>query len=190
MTKRKSLGVWCCVFAAAALSSAAILADPPPPAGPDAHDVDQNVQKLKQQALDIDQRALEVEQDFLHPARYRVNLYLSVLIPGMLIKDFSVSVDGGAMLQHSFTAKESQVLQDGGLYLLTQLHADPGSTHHVHAEFVAQYSDAKPIDPPFTGSFDGTFDKTEQPADIEIALLRMGYLTRPELKLKDWRPGS
>lgn len=189
MTKRKTLGVWRCVLAAMSLLSVAVLADPPA-AGPTAQDVDQNIQKLKQQALDIDQQALAVQSQFLYPERTRVNLYVSVLIPGMLIKDITVSVDGGQPLHHSYTEKESQVLQEGGMFLLTQLRAEPGSGHRVHAEFTAQYADAKLGDPPFTGSYDGSFDKTELPADIELALLRMGYLSPPELKLKDWRPAQ
>lgn len=189
MTKRKTLGVWRRVLAAMSLLPVAILADAPT-AGPTAQDVDQNIQQLKRQALDIDQQALAAQSQFLYPARTRVSVYVSVLIPGMLIKDITVSVDGGQPLHHVYTERESQVLQDGGLFLLTQLHAEPGSSHRVHAEFTAQYADAKLGDPPFTGSYDGNFDKTEQPADIELALLRMGYLSPPEIKLKDWRPAS
>lgn len=189
MTKRNPLGVWRCVLAAASLLPAAILADPPA-AGPTAQDVDQSIQKLKQQALDVDQQALAAQIEFLHPARTRINLYVSVLIPGMLIRDITVSVDGGAPVHHTYSDKEAQVLQDGGLQLLTQEHAEPGSSHRVHAEFTAQYADAKLGEAPFTGSYDGSFDKTEQPADIELALLRTSYLSPPELKLKDWRPAS
>ena len=189
MTKRNPLGFWRCVLAAASLLPAAILADPAA-AGPTAQDIDQNIQKLKQQALDIDQQALAAQNEFLHPAQTRVNLYVSVLIPGMLIKDITVSVDGGTPVHHAYTEKEAQVLQDGGLQLLTQVRAEPGSSHRVHAEFTAQYADAKLGDAPFTGNYDGSFDKSDQPADIELALLRMSYLSPPELKLKDWRPAS
>jgi hypothetical protein len=190
MTKRNPLGVWRCVLAAASLVlPAAILADPPA-AGPTAQDIDQNVQKLKQQSLDIEQQALAAQSEFLHPAQTRVNIYVGVLIPGMLIKDITVSIDGGTPVHHAYTDAEAVALQDGGLNLLTQVRAESGSTHRVHAEFTAQYTDAKLGDAPFIGSYDGSFDKTDQPADIELALLRMGYLSPPELKLKDWRPAS
>lgn len=189
MTKRKTLGVRLCVLAAASLLPVVILADPPA-AGPAQQDVDQGIQKLKQQALDIDQQAWAVENEFLYPARTRVNLYVSVLIAGMLIKDITVSVDGGTPEHRVYSEKEAQVLQDGGLFLLKHVYAEPGTTHQVRAQFTAQYTDAKIGDPPFSGSYEGSFTKTEQPADIELALLRMGYLSRPELKLKDWRPAQ
>jgi hypothetical protein len=191
MTKRKSLGVWRCVFAAAALLPVAILADSPQPAvDPAAQQaVDQNLQQLKQQALDIDQQALAAEEDFLYPVRTRVNIYVGVLIPGMLIKDMTITIDGGAPLHYEYNAKESQVLQDGGLQRVLRINAEPGS-HQVHAEFTAQYSDAKAGDAPFTGSLNASFDKSERTADIELALLRTGFLTPPELRLKDWRPAS
>jgi hypothetical protein len=192
MTKRKTLGVWRYVFAATALLPVAILADSPQPAAADPaaqQAVDQNIQQIKQQALDVEQQALAAEEDFLYPVRTRVNIYVGVLIPGMLIKDMTISVDGGAPVHYAYNEKESQVLQDGGLQRVLRINAEPGS-HQIRAQFVAQYSDAKAGDPPFTGSLSASFDKTERTADIELALLREGFLTPPELRLKDWRPAS
>jgi hypothetical protein len=189
MTKRKTLGAWRCVLAAAALLPVAVLGQQPQAADPAAQEVDQNIQKLKEQALDINQQALRVEEDFLYPASNRVSVYVGVLIPGMLISDISVSIDGGEPIRYPYTAKESQTLQDGGLHLLKRLSASPGS-HRIHAEFIAKYSGTKSSDPPFTGSYDGSFDKADLPVDLELALVRVGYLTKPELKLRNWRPAS
>lgn len=164
----------------------AALAATPQGAGPAALDTDQGLQKLKEQSLDVIQQAQTAEQNFLYPEANRVTLYIGVRIPGMLIKDISASIDDGAAVSYQYREGESVALQDRGLHLLTRISATPGR-HRIHAQYTAQYSDARPTDPPFTGSFDGYFDKTQQPAELELVLQREGYLTRPELKFHDWR---
>ena len=184
MIKQKPLRA--CGLLAAALLPIVALAATPQAAGPAALDADQSLQKLKEQSLDVIQQAQAAEQNFLYPEANRVSLYIGVGIPGMLIKDISATIDDGAPVSYQYREGESVALQDRGLHLLTRINAPPGR-HHIHAQFTAQYSDARPIDPPFTGSYDGYFDKTEQPAELELALVREGYLTRPELKFHDWR---
>ncbi len=184
MTKQKPLRV--CGILAAALLPIAALAATPRAADPAALDVDQSIQKLKEQSLDVIQQAQAVEQTFLYPDYNRVSLYVGVRIPGMLIKDISASIDDSAPVSYQYHEAESVTLQDRGLHLLLRINAAPGR-HHLKAQYTAQYSDARPSDPPFTGSYDGYFDKTQQPAELELGLQRQGYLTRPELIFHDWR---
>ena len=184
MTKRKPLRA--CGLLAAALLPIAALAAPPQAADPAALAVDQNIQKLKEQSLDVIQQAQAVEQNFLYPDFNRVSVYVGVAIAGMYIKDITVTVDGGNPVHHEYTTSESYALQERGLHLVERLNA-PAGRHHLQAQFTAQYSDARPSDPPFTGSYDGYFDKTQQPAELELQLRRSGYLTPPELKFRDWR---
>ena len=184
MIKRKPLRA--CGLLAAALLPIAALAATPQAADPASLDVDQSIQKLKEQSLDVIQQAQSLEQNFLYPENNRVSVYVGVSISSMLIKDISVSIDDSAPTTYQYREGESITLQDRGLHLLMRINAAAGR-HHIHAQFTAQYSDAKPIDPPFTGSYDGYFDKTQQPAELELELRREGYLTRPELKFHDWR---
>lgn len=188
MTIPKPLRAWRGVLAAAFLPVAALAAQPQA-VDPAALDVDQGIQKLKEQSLDIIQQAQSVEQSFLYPDYNRLSVYIGVKISGMVLNDISVSVDGGAPIVYQYPREEAVQLQlqNTRLHRLVVMNAPPGR-HRIHAQFTSQYGDAKPTDPPFTGSFDGTFDKTEQqPADIELELRREGYLTRPELRLHDWR---
>ena len=184
MIKRKSLRA--CGILAAALLPIAALAATPQAADPASVDVDQSIQKLKEQSLDVIQQAQTLEQNFLYPEYNRVSVYVGVRIPGILIKDISASIDDSAPTSYQYRESESIALQDRGLHLLMRINAQAGR-HHIHAQYTAQYSDARPTDPPFTGSYDGYFDKTAQPADLELELQREGYLTRPELKFHDWR---
>ena len=184
MIKRKPLRAY--GLLAAVLLPIVALAATPQAVDPASHDVDQDIQKLKEQSLDVIQQAQAAEQDFLYPSRNRVSIYVGVHIPGMLIKDVSASVDGTAPVVYQYREGESVTLQDRGLNLLMRINAAPGQ-HRIHAQFTAQYSDARPGDPPFSGTYDGSFEKTEQPAELELDLQRDGYLTRPQLKFRDWR---
>jgi hypothetical protein len=185
MTNRKTLRARYGAVAAALLPFAALAAQPPV----DPLQLDSNLQQLEEQALDINQQAQAVEEDFLYPDSTRVSVYVSVAVPGMLIRDMTVWIDDGAPVRHVYTETEAIVLQDRGMDRVTRLVAQPGR-HRIRAQYTAQYSDARPTDPVFAGAYAGTFDKTQQPADLELQLRRDGYLTRPELSFHDWRKGQ
>jgi len=184
MIKMKQLRA--CGFLVAILLPIAALADGPQAADPAAQNLDQTIQKLKEQSLDVIQQAQTLEQSFLYPDYNRASVYVSVSIPGMLIKDISASIDNGTPVSYQYREGESIALQDRGLHLLMRINAAAGR-HRIHAQYTAQYSDAKPGDVPFSGSYDGTFDKTSQPADLELELRREGYLARPEIRFHDWK---
>ncbi|MDR3416199.1 MAG: hypothetical protein P4L83_08435 [Nevskia sp.] len=185
MIKPKTLRAWRGLLAAILLP-AAVGAGPAQAADPAPLQVDQDIQKLKEQALDINQQAQAIEHDYLYPPRTRVDVYVGVHIPGMLLKDITVAVDDAAPVHYQYNELESIVLQERGLHRLLRLAAEPGS-HRIRAQFSARYSDAKPGDPPFTGSYDGSFDKGQPPAELEFDLKRNGYLSDPQLQFHDWR---
>ena len=79
------------------------------------------------------------------------------------------------------------MLQEQGLHRLMTVNAAPGN-HRIHAEYTAQFADAQPQEQPFTGRFDGSFDKTNQPADLELDLSKAQFpgAPRPVLKFRHW----
>ena len=186
MTTPKTLRARTGAFAAALLPLAVFAAQPP---AADPLELDTKLQQLEEQALDINQQAQAAEEDFLYPDSSRVSIYVSVAIPGMLIRDMTVWVDDGAPVRHVYSESEAIVLQERGMDRITRLVAQPGA-HRIRAQYTAQYSDARPTDPVFTGAYAGTFDKTQQPAELELQLRRDGYLTRPELRFHEWRKGQ
>jgi len=186
MIKRKPLRAWCGAIAATLLSFAALAATPQE-VNQAALDQDQAIQKLKEQSLQVIQEAQGVEQDFLYPGYNRLAVYVGVRITAMILRDISISIDDGKPVTYEYPRSESVELQllGNSLHRVIVMNA-PTGRHHIHAQFTAQYAEARPTDPPYTGSYDGYFDKTEQPADIELSLQRQGYLTRPELKFYQW----
>jgi hypothetical protein len=182
MIRPELLGAWRSLFAATLLSAATAEAQ----TDVTATQLDQNIQKLKSQALDIGQQAQTLQDDYLYPKHSRVSVYVGVLVPGMLLTDVTVAIDDEPAVNHHYDELESVVLQNRGLQRLLLMKAEPGS-HRIHATYVAHYSDAKPTDPPFTGGYDGTFDKDEQPADLELDLDRKGYLGDLQLRFRSWK---
>jgi hypothetical protein len=190
MTIRKPLRAWYGAIAASLLPLLAVAATPPEPvATPSATPIeqDQSIQKLKEDSLDIIQQSLTVEQDFLRPDPNRLTVYFGVRIPAMIVRDVSVSIDGGKPTTYQFPRSEAVQLQlnPNSLAPLVTMVTPPGH-RHIHAQFTAQYGEARPFDPPFTGVYDGDFEKTNKPAELELSLQRQGYLTRPELKFYQW----
>lgn len=152
-----------------------------------AQDSDQTIQKLKEQSLDLIQQAQAVDQDFLRPEHNRLSVYIGVRITAMILRDISVSIDDGKPVTYEYPRSESVQLQllGNSLHRISVMTA-PSGRHHVRAQFTAQYAEAKVTDPPFSGGYDGYFDTTDKPTDIELSLQREGYLTRPELKFYQW----
>lgn len=172
---------------AASLLPLCALAATPQPIVQAAQDNDQAVQTLKLQSLDVIQQAQSVEQEFLHPEPNRLTIYVGVRITAMVLRDISVSIDDGAPTTYEYPRSESIELQliGNSLHRLRVMTAPPGR-HKIHAQFTAQYAEARPTDPPYTGSYDGTFDMSSKALDLELSLQRQGYLTRPELKFYQW----
>jgi hypothetical protein len=187
MSQYRRVSAWIkALAAAAALPLLAAAAPPPPGADPAELSLDQRIQKLKESALDITWREEAIEKQFLFPAGTRISVYVGDTVTGMLLKQISVSIDNSAPVHYEYSELESIVLQEQGLHKIVSINASPG-THSIHADFTAQYADAQPQDLPFSGRFDGSFDKTAQPAQLELDLVRDSYQGKPALKFREWR---
>jgi len=183
MTRSKQLRAWRGLFAAILLPAAAWQALAAESAAPQ---LDLDIQTLKEQALDINQQAQNIEDDYLYPPRTRVTVYVGVHVPGMLLKDITISVDDAPPVNYQYGELESIVLQDRGLHQVLRFNAEPGP-HRIHARYTARYSDAKPTDPLFTGVYEGSFAKDDHPAELELDLGRKGYLGDLQLRFHSWR---
>ncbi len=148
--------------------------------------LDKSVQELKAAVLDINQRALSAEQNFLFPEETRVTVYLGVKISGFLVNDVTVTIDDGVPSVHEFGVLEAIVLQRKGLYRVARLNAAPGA-HRIKLEFSGRYSDSKPDVPLLRNRYEAVFEKTQQPSELELTISQEGFRAAPTLKLRDWR---
>ncbi|MBL6749246.1 MAG: hypothetical protein ISP90_01925 [Nevskia sp.] len=152
--------------------------------------LDQNIQQLKEQVLAIEQQAETLEQGYLYPTQSRVSFYIGTKTPGLVISKISLSLDGGAPVNYYYSEREGVALQDhGDLQRIFSCTLAPGG-HRLHADFAAQYADARPQDRPFVGHLDTPFTKDDGPAEMELSLGQDASTAPLALKLRQWSSGG
>lgn len=162
-------------------------------AAPDADEtalaIDRELQALKAEVLDFNQRATSIENAFLYPDETRVSIFVGVKAPGLLVEEVVITVDDEAPTVRKFDVYESIALQRRGLYRALRLNTQPGR-HRIRVEYSGRYADAKPGAPALRGSHDAVFDKTIKPSDLEVRISVPEYGVPPNLSLRDWKPAS
>ena len=177
------------IVAASCAATGTLLAAAPTQPQPDSGAVklDQTIQSLKDEVLQFNRDASALEQNSLYPAYSRTSVFLGVRLGGLLVKEFSVSFDGGLPEKFTFDEVESLAfLQNKGLRRVMRANLPPGP-HKVHAEFTAQFADAKPDAAPLTGNLEAVFDKNYNNTDLGLMLVRQGFMAQPSLTLEQTR---
>jgi hypothetical protein len=180
MIERNQVHAWGRGFVAAIFLPLIALSSPlPPQPDPDALRLDRELQKLKEDALDINGQAQRAQSEILYPDYSRVSVYLGVSTPGLLVKDVSVTIDDDAPVSYEFNGVESYVLQRQGLYRVLDANVSPG-THRIRAQFSGRYADAKDD---VGGSYEAYFNKDLRSADLELFVGKDGR----SLQLREWK---
>jgi len=151
--------------------------------------IDQELQALKAEVLDVNQSALRTEAAFQYPDETRVSIYVGVQAPGLLVEDVVITVDDSPPTARKFDVVESIALQRRGLYRALRLNTTPGS-HRIRVEFSGRYADAKPGVPAMRSRYEGIFEKTLRPSDLEVLISISAYGKPATIRLRDWRPNS
>lgn len=159
---------------------------PAPPVDDSAAQLDANIQALKAEVLDINQRELDTEEDFLFPEQTRVNVYVGVRTGGLLLNEFVVTIDAQPPSRRAYSTQEAILLQRRGLNRMLRLNVPPGA-HRIKADFTGHFADADPAAPLLRGHLEAVFEKSLKTSDLEFTVSQEGYLTTPVLKLRDWR---
>ena len=151
--------------------------------------LDRELQALKDEVLDFNQRATRVENAFLYPDETRVSVFVGVQAPGLLVENVVITIDDQPPTARKFDVYESIALQRRGLYRALRLNTQPGS-HRIRVEFSGRYADAKPGTPALRARHEAVFEKTIQPSDLEVRISVPEFGVPPSLSLRDWRPAS
>jgi hypothetical protein len=173
---------------AAGCATGTLWAEPPPaPVESGALKLDQAIQGIKDEVLQFNRDATTLEQDSLYPAHSRTSVFVGVRLGGLMLREFSVSFDGGETQKFTYNDNEALAfLENKGLRRVVRVNLAPGA-HRLRAEFSAQFADAKPDAAPITGSYEAIFDKTYSDANLELTLARATRMAKPTLSLKQWR---
>lgn len=157
-----------------------------PEAADDATTLDSQIQALKAEVLDLNQRGLDTEENFVYPETTRLDVYLGVRASGLLLNEFTVTIDDGKPVRQILTTNDAYLVQRKGLKRFLRANVQPGA-HRIKAEFVAHFADADPAAPLLRGRTEAVFEKTLKTSNLEFTVTQEGYLTTPVLKLRDWR---
>lgn len=155
--------LWCCC--------GAVRADE---AGPQAE-----ADAIKQEALQLGAKGLDLESRILDRAGHGTTVYLSAGNSGASIVAVSFAVDGAPAVRRRFDPGETQALFQDGMYRLARLGLKPGA-HQVHAEVSLQYAgDAEP----HALSLDGSCDIPDTVSEVVLVPEGKSWVSSPALTL-------
>lgn len=152
-----------------------------------ALNLDQSIQAFKDEVLDFSREAQNIEDDVMYPAHSRLSVYLSVRIPGLLLKEVSVSVDQSPPQVITYTDRNARaMLADLHLQRILLASVTPGA-HRIRFRYSGQMMDAKEGAPPVGGEFEAVFDKDSRETELEIVISRPNRLSKAGISMKQWR---
>lgn len=162
------------------------------PASPDLAEqavrLDQGVEALKDEVIEFNREASSTEVEALLPDYRRLNIYLRVKVPGLLLDSITVQIDDRQPEIHHYDEYDSRaLLGKDSMQRLLRVSTDVG-VHKVKVSFKGKLSDAKPEDPPLTDQYEARFDKTTYAADLEFIIANESrFRGHPRLALRQWR---
>lgn len=167
-----------------ATAQAAAAANAPPP-DPEQLKLDGAIQGLKEEVLEFNRDALNVENDVLYPLHTRANVYFGVKVNALLVKTISVAVNDKPPVTYTYSDPEARALLNSeGLHRLMRVNLEPGA-HRISVDYTAQFAEAKPEDPLVSGHYEAIFDKRSRTAELELMLTRSSRLEQPQMRLRD-----
>ena len=149
--------------------------------------LDQNIQTLKDEAVQLSRDAQLVDEMVNYPPYLRVDVYVSVETAALLLQKLSVSVDGAEPVRYEYNENDAKaLLKSKGLQHVGRFRAAKG-IHRLHAEYTGNYADAQSGEAPITDAFDVVFDKGVSTTTLELIVGKANRGGKPILRLKEWR---
>ena len=134
---------------------------------------------IKQEALQLGAKGLDLESRILERSGYGATVYLSAGNSGASIVTVSFAVDGAPAVRRRFDPEETQALLQDGMYRLARLGLKAGA-HQVHAEVLLQYAgDTEP----HALSLDGSCDIPDAASELVLAPEGKSWVSSPALNL-------
>lgn len=164
------------VLTVALLCAGSALAAEPPQPTPDAIALDSAIQGLKEQALELNVELQKLEDDFAYPPHSALSVYIgSVENNPAFLSDAMVTLDNAAPVQYTYSDQESRGLLKSGLHRILRANVASG-THKLRVAFKGKPIEADKAANIVTETFEGTFEKGELEAEIELRFGKGGKL--------------
>jgi len=163
----------------------AFAAEPPQPTA-EAIALDAAMQGLKDEALALNVELQRLEDDFSFPQYSALSVYVgSTPNNGAFLTDATVTIDNAAPTEYTYSEQEARGLLKNGLHRVLRANVAPGA-HRIRVVFKGRPLESQNGAVTVTESFEGSFVKGAQEAEIELRFGKGGKL----VEIKGYKPGS
>lgn len=143
----------------------------------------QEVENLKQAALELNRDLLILEEDLLFPANTQIAVYVSVDVGHFFQLDAVKLTIGDEMVaSHLYTEKQNSALERGGIQRLYLGNLKTGK-HEVTAFFHG----IGPQQREYKRAATYTLKKDQSPTMLEIRIMDSSQALQPEFDFKEWQ---
>jgi hypothetical protein len=148
------------------------------------------IESIKKQAVNFNQEAQDIERAALYPDRTRVSVYLSNNISQLLLHNVTITLNDGQPVRYDFGDRSARaLLLSDGLHRTLLTNLEPGK-HRIRAEIRGRFADDNKKEPTVSARFEGEFEKTRRPAELELRIARNSRLSKPQIGLVVWTPAT
>ncbi len=149
--------------------------------------LDQAIQALKKEVLDFNVEGQRAEDDILYPPYSRVSVYVAVRVPGLLLKQVTVSIDNAPAQTINYSDRDAKsLLSEQHMQRVLRANVGPGS-HRIRFSYTGAMADAKADAPPIGDSYEAVFDKDSREAELELRIARPTRFSKAAVTMKQWR---
>ncbi|MEO0444165.1 MAG: AraC family transcriptional regulator [Pseudomonadota bacterium] len=152
------------------------------PAQTDGASLNQQVEDLKQAALNLNRDLLLLEEELLFPGNTQVAVFVSMDVGEFFQLDaVKVKIDDKVVGSHLYTDKQIDALYRGGIQRIYVGNVKSGE-HEISAFFTGKgpagrdYKRAAKLD----------FEKTSEPALLELKIVDSTQKLQPVFEIKEW----
>jgi hypothetical protein len=165
--------------AAAAAESAAA---PDVAPAPDTQALDEEVQQLKQDAVDLNRELFMLEEELLFPANTQVAVFLSMDVGEFFALDsVQLKIDGREVGNYLYTQREAEALLKGGVHRVYL-----GNLKVGEHELVALFTGKGPNEREYRRGASVRFAKAVGAKYLELKITDRQRRGQPEFEIKDW----
>jgi hypothetical protein len=153
-----------------------------------AINTDQAIQALKDEVVQFNSDAEAAEDEFLYPPHSRLVVYLTNKVPGFLLSQVVLTVDDQKPVTVSYDDDASLAMNvDNAMQRLLRANIARGG-HRLTVNFQGHLgTDPKKVGEPATGHYEALFDKSTDPAELELVIIKGARKNAPTMQLKEWR---
>jgi hypothetical protein len=144
--------------------------------------LNQDVEDLKRAALNLNRDLLLLEEELLFPGNTQVAVFVSMDIGEFFQLDaVKVKIDGQVIGSHLYTDKQVSALYRGGVQRIYVGNVKSGE-HEISAFFTGKGPEGRD----YKRAAKMTFEKTSEPALLELRIIDSTKKLQPVFEVKEW----